>query len=123
MARTLRANVLDRDPHTAWVCNGRATGQQLVLTLPRHSEVVTVGLMQGYGKHNMITKVAWIFDNGTRVFQTLSGRADHHPLQQLRIVPMSTDSVKLRILGTVRGPRNVTSIGTVRLNVSARGSD
>ncbi len=116
-------NVLDRDPRTAWRCDGRAVGQQLVLSLPHHSEVVSVGLMQGSGKQSALTRVAWIFDNGTRVFQTLSGRGEDHTLQQLQIVPMVTDSVKLRILGTAGGPSKGASISTVRLDVSARGSD
>jgi hypothetical protein len=128
-------NVLDKDHRTAWRCPGKAIGRRIVLTLRHRSEVVLVGLVPGYAKidpatgddryaqNNRITKVAWIFDDGTRVVQRMSGSRKDRSLRTMRIVPEMTRTVTLRILAVATGPRHTTTISTVRVAVAARGSD
>jgi hypothetical protein len=128
-------NVLDQDPRSAWRCRGSAIGRRIVLTLPRRSEVVLVGLIPGYARtdrvtgtdlyaqNNRITEVAWTFDDGTRVVQTMSGSRKDRTMRRLRIPPELTRTVTLRILAVARGPQNTTMISTVRVGVAARGSD
>lgn len=120
-------NVFDKNPRSAWRCNGRAVGTNLVLRLPRTSEVVLVALVPGaknrYARHNRITRVAWIFDDGTRVVQTMSGSRKDRSLRKLPIPAVRTRTVTLRILAVARGPKNATMISTVRLDEAAPGAD
>lgn len=120
-------NVLDGKRATAWRCPGKAIGTRLVFTLPRGSRVAEVALVPGYAKtdratgtnryaeNNRITQVAWIFGDGTRVVQTMSGSKKDRRLRTMRIVPVRTRTVTLKILAVSGGPRNTTMISTVRL--------
>jgi hypothetical protein len=124
-------NVLDKDHTTAWRCPGKAIGKRLVLNLPQRARVVEVGLVPGYAKtdpatgrnryaeNNRITKVAWIFDDGTRVVQTMSGSSKNRTLRTMRIKPVRARSVTLKILAVAGGSRNTTMISTVRLGKAA----
>ncbi len=128
-------NVLDTNPRTVWRCNARVVGQQLVLTLPRRSEVVLVGLVPGYAttspgsgrnryvQDNPITRVSWTFDDGTQVLQTLSVDEQNGSLRGMRIVPVITRTVTLKILAVAKGTQSATMISTVRVGVSALGSN
>ena len=121
-------NVLDGQTNTAWLCKGSGVGQRLTITLPTTTDVVRVGLVPGYAKldrypqNNRITRVAWVFDDGTRVVQTMSGSKSDRSLRTLRIDPVTTRTVVLEIRGLVRGAKNNTATSAVRLDTYA-GTD
>lgn len=129
------ANVLDGRLVTAWRCGGAAVGKELVMTLPRETEIARVGLVPGYAKtdpadgtdryaqNNRITRVAWLFDGAHRVVQSMSGSASDRSLRTMRIEPVRATRVVLRVLAVVAGPKDTTMISTVRLDQSAAGSD
>jgi hypothetical protein len=119
-------NVLDNLLATAWLCKGSAVGQRLTITLTTTSDVVRVGLVPGYAKsdrypqNNRITRVAWVFDDGTRVVQSLGDSRTNRSLRTLRIEPVRTRTVELRILALARGTKDNTAISAVRLDTYAR---
>jgi hypothetical protein len=128
-------NVLDGRLVTAWRCGGAAIGQQLVLSLAHPTQIVRVGLVPGYAKtdpadgtdryaqNNRITKVAWLFDGGHRVVQSMSGSATDRSLRTMRIHPVRASTVLLRVLAVEPGPRDTTMVSTVRLDTSGAGAD
>ena len=115
-------NVLDGVAATAWLCRGSAVGQRLTITLPVTADVVRVGVVPGYAKtdryprNNRVTKVAWVFDDGTRVVQTLGDSRTDRSLRTLRIEPVRTRTVVLEILALDRGAKNNTAISAIRLD-------
>lgn len=119
-------NVLDDRLATAWLCKGSGVGQRLTITLTTTSDVVRVGLVPGYAKsdrypqNNRITRVAWVFDDGTRVVQSLRDSRTDRSLRTLRIEPVRTRRVVLQILGLARGTRDNTAISALRLDTYAR---
>ena len=114
-------NVFDAEPATAWLCKGSAVGARLTITLPVATDVVRLGLVPGYDKsdryatNNRITRVAWWFDDGTRVVQTLGASRKDRSLRMLRIDPVRTRTVVLQVLGLDKGAKNNTAVSTVRL--------
>ncbi len=118
-------NVLDGVAATAWLCQGSGVGQRLTITLPVTTDVVRLGLVPGYAKsdrypkNNRVTRVAWVFDDGTRVVQTMDGSKKNRSLRTLRIDPVRTRTVVLQILGVARGAKNNTAISAVRLDTYA----
>ena len=119
-------NVLDGLLATAWLCKGSGVGQRLTITLTTTSDVVRVGLVPGYAKsdrypqNNRITRVAWVFDDGTRVVQSLRDSRTDRSLRTLRIEPVRTRRVVLQILALARGTRDNTAISAPRLDTYAR---
>lgn len=75
-------HVLDNDPATAWRCAGDGVGQSLSFTFPEGSELVGVGMVNGYKKessngslypeYRRITSVRWTMADGSYFVQTLS---------------------------------------------------
>ena len=119
-------NVLDNLLATAWLCKGSGVGQRLTITLTTTSDVVRVGLVPGYAKsdrypqNNRITRVAWVFDDGTRVVQSLRDSRTNRSLRTLRIEPVRTRTVVLQILAVARGTKDNTAISALRLDTYAR---
>lgn len=119
-------NVLDNLLATAWLCKGPGVGQRLTITLTTTSDVVRVGLVPGYAKsdrypqNNRITRVAWVFDDGTRVVQSLGDSRTNRSLRTLRIEPVRTRRVVLQILALARGTKDNTAISALRLDTYAR---
>lgn len=131
-ATFVAANLLDGDPATAWRVAGDASGKEVVLTLPEKTTITQVGLVNGYAKvaqesggrtfdwyhgNRRITKVAWVFDDGTVVDQTL-GR--DRSMQSTDIDDVTTTTITLRILavtapGKGRASRDFTTISDVSL--------
>jgi hypothetical protein len=115
-------NVLDGVAATAWLCRGSAVGERLTITLATASDVVGVGILPGYAKtdryprNNRVTKVAWVFDDGTRVVQSLGDSRTDRSLRTLRIEPVRTRTVVLEILALARGAKNNTAISAIRLD-------
>lgn len=108
-------NMVDGEPSTAWRFEGDATDMVLTFGLPPSTFVKRVGLVNGYDKkvanagrlidwyplHRRITKVEWVFDDGTTITQDLS---DKRKLQRKTLdEPVASEKVDLRILG-VTGP-------------------
>lgn len=120
-------NVLDGLLATAWLCKGSGVGHRLTITLARTSDVVRVGLVPGYAKsdrypqNNRITRVAWVFDDGTRVVQSLRDSRTNRSLRTLRIEPVRTRTVVLQILALARGAKDNTAISAIRLDTYANG--
>lgn len=125
------SHMFDRRSETAYRVNGDATGTVLTFTLPRPHTVTMVGLINGYAKtdggtdwyprQHRITRVAWVFDDGTRVEQDLKLTRE---MQQLAVA-VETRTVELHILrtrapGTISRARNATSISEVTLQGSGR---
>jgi hypothetical protein len=119
-------NVLDNLLATAWLCKGSGVGQRLTITLTTTSDVVRVGLVPGYAKsdrypqNNRITRVAWVFDDGTRMVQSLGDSRTNRSLRTLRIEPVRTRTVVLQVLALARGTRDNTAISALRLETYAR---
>lgn len=88
-------HVLDDDPATAWRCNGTGKGQRLTLTVPSGTELVGVGLVNGYTKtagstdlypqYRRVLKVRWSLPDGSWFVQDLTD--DDPSLQTLMIAP------------------------------------
>ncbi|QIK76856.1 discoidin domain-containing protein [Nocardioides piscis] len=123
------ANMLDGSPMTTWRTPGDATGETITFTLAKPATVRRVGIINGFAKqvpsgntlvdwypnNRRITAVEWVFDDGTTVRQDLSEKPK---LQRLTIDPISTSTVRLRLLGvTPPGPgvlgRDYTAISDV----------
>ncbi|MBD8869186.1 NADase-type glycan-binding domain-containing protein [Nocardioides donggukensis] len=129
------ANMVDGDPATAFRTAGDASGKPLTFTLPEPAVIREVGLINGYAKsdsargrtvdwyplNRRITRVQWIFDDGSTVTQDLRMGTD---LQTVAVEGVRTRSVGLRIL-TVSPPgtgplrKNVTAISEVLLRASS----
>jgi hypothetical protein len=120
-------NVYDGDLTTAWRCNGDGVGQSITLTLSDEVEIGEVGIVPGYAKtdpssgvdryaeNNRLTRVRWIFSDGSEVVQKLDGSPGNRDLQTRRIVPTTSDSVVLEVLDSVRGERNTIAVSEVRV--------
>ncbi len=120
-------NVYDGDMTTAWRCNGDGHGEKLTLQLPAKTKIGEVGLVPGYAKtdprsgadryaqNNRITKVRWLFDDGTAVEQTFDGSPRNREMQSMRIPLTETGTVQVEILHSTPGPRRTIAVSEVRL--------
>ncbi len=118
-------NAVDGDPTTAWRCDGEAIGETLRLVLPPGTPVAEVGLIPGYAKtdpasgadrfteNNRITRVRWVFEDGTKVVQELDP-ADR-TVQRLRIPRTESGTIVLEVLAVERGTRNRTAISEIEV--------
>jgi hypothetical protein len=120
-------NMVDGVPETCWRMGGDGTGTELTFSLSGPTELTEVGLINGYAKRSgkldwyagnrRILAVEWVFDDGTVVPQSLSQSRN---LQTLEIEPVTTSTVKLRLVSVSepgRGPsaRNYTPISDLML--------
>jgi hypothetical protein len=116
--------VQDGDKTTAWRVKGDGTGQSLSLTLAGPTHLSEVGLLPGYAKIDAcsgsdrfkqlrrITKVAWVFDDGTTVEQSFEERPDI----QTTKVDVTSSHVTVEILGVTNGPTiDATTISELTL--------
>lgn len=120
------SNLLDGARDTAWRCDGRGVGDTLTFALPHGTTVAALGLVPGYAKtdpvtgvdryaqENRVTKVRWEIGD-RRVVQRLSADPHDRSLRLLRIPATDAERVRLTILSTARGPRDVTAISEVRI--------
>lgn len=121
------SNMVDGDPATAWRMAGDGTGTTLTFTLARPATVTSVGIINGYAKtesgmdwyagHRRVLEVAWQFDDGTQVKQTLRSTRG---LQVLQVHGEHTGTVKLTLLkvsqpGTGAASRDMTAVSEVRI--------
>ncbi|CAN5129559.1 hypothetical protein BH09ACT12_BH09ACT12_03520 [soil metagenome] len=121
-------NMLDGQPDTAWRMPGDGSGQEIVFQLQSPMTITEVGLINGYAKvdpgydgypaNRRITRVEWVFGDGTVVAQDLSD--DDLNLQDVEIDDVVSDTVTLRILEVskpAKGPsgRDYTAISDVAL--------
>ena len=121
----------DGVPQTCWRMPGDATGEVIEFRLREPTTLTRVGLVNGYAKvvadgldrvdwypqNRRITVVQWVFDDGTIVSQDL---ALEPRMQVLRIDPVTTRTVRLRIVSVTEpaaGPlgRDYTPISDVAL--------
>ena len=125
------SNMLDGVLETTWRARGDVTGMSLTFTLHEPTELVRVGLVNGYAKTSVddrgrsfdwylgnrrVNAVVWVFDDGTKVRQQL--RESREP--QLIDVDVTTSTVVMRIVrvsrpGTGNASRNFTAISEVSL--------
>jgi hypothetical protein len=124
--------MVDGVPQTAWRTGGDVSGATILFTLRRPTTLTRVGLVNGYSKqvpngsavvdwyplNRRITAVEWVFDDGTTVGQDLR---EVRRMQGVRIDPVTTRTVQLRILGVTdpgAGPlgRDYTAISEVMLS-------
>jgi LysM repeat protein len=101
-------NVLDRNPATAWRCEGADADKSLTFTFDGPTRLTSVGLIGGYVKVDPLTgvdrfpqnhrvrQVRWTFDDGTTVTQDL---ADSRDMQSID-VDVTTSSATMQILST-----------------------
>ena len=125
------AHIYDGDTSTAWRCDGSGVGQRFTIELPEETAIGEVGLVPGYAKtdprsgvdryaeNNRITRVRWLFGDGSSVTQRLDGSADMRDLQTIRIPKAMTDQVVIEILSSTRGPRDTVAISDVRIGAIA----
>jgi len=121
------ANIYDGDTSTAWRCDGNGVGERITIALPEETAIGEVGLVPGYAKtdarsgvdryaeNNRITRVRWLFSDGSSVTQRLDGSADLRDLQTIRIPKAVTDQVVIEILSSTPGPRDTVAISDVRI--------
>jgi hypothetical protein len=124
-------NMVDGRNDTCWRTPGAATGTLLTFRLDQPTRLLRVGLVNGYSKiaysggrsfdwyhgNRRVLSVQWVFDDGSSVTQHLGFDRD---LQQTPIKPVTTQTVRLRILsvsapGKGRAARNDTAISEVFL--------
>ena len=124
--------MVDGEPATSWRVAGDATGTTITFTLPRPTTLTSVGLVNGYARrvsngssqvdwyplNRRITRVLWVFDDGSTVGHDLG---EVRRLQRLRIDPVTTRTVQLRIASVTppgSGPlgRDYTAISEVLLS-------
>jgi len=123
-------NMTDGIPSTAWRMPGSGAGQVLTFRLPSEAVITKVGLINGYAKigrdpkghktnwyplNRQITKVTWLFDDGTSVTQNLASTSK---MQSIDIAPVRTTVIWLRLEAVTETPpkgRNYTPISDVTL--------
>ncbi|WP_457205465.1 NADase-type glycan-binding domain-containing protein [Nocardioides sp. P5_C9_2] len=124
--------MVDGLPETSWRTAGDATGTTITFTLRRPTTLTSLGLVNGYARrvsngssqvdwyplNRRITRVLWVFDDGSTVGQDLS---EVRRLQRLRIDPVTTRTVQLRIAAVTppgAGPlgRDYTAVSEVLLS-------
>jgi hypothetical protein len=120
-------NVYDEDLTTAWRCDGDGSGEKLTLHLPDPTKVGEVGLVPGYAKtdarsgqdryaeNNRITKVRWVFDDGTSIEQSLDPSVKKRSVQSVRVPLTKTSQVVMEILDVKHGPRNTIAVSELRI--------
>ena len=126
------SNMLDGVPETAWRAPGDASGMTLTFTLRAATELHQVGLINGYAKsstddknrtfdwyvgNRRIESVVWVFDDDTKVKQSLKETQD---LQMVDVDDVLTSKVELKILkvskpGKGNAARDFTAISEVSL--------
>jgi len=124
--------MLDGVPETAWRAPGDARGMALTFTLREPTELIRVGLINGYAKtstdakgrtfdwylgNRRVNAVVWVFDDGSKVRQQLE---EDPKLQMIDVPPVTTSRVVLRIAtvskpGTGTARRDFTAISEVAL--------
>lgn len=125
------SQLVDGTAETCWRVGGDASGATITFTLRRPTTLTRVGLVNGYAKrvpngatlvdwyplNRRVTAVEWVFDDGSTAAQDLR---EVRRMQVLRVEPVTTRTVQLRILGvTAPGPgplgRDYTAISEVLL--------
>ncbi|MFC4786635.1 NADase-type glycan-binding domain-containing protein [Nocardioides sp. MAHUQ-72] len=132
MVRYDARNMLDGVASTCWRMAGDGSGEEITFDLPTDTRLTAVGMINGYAKvaadqrgrsldwyhgNRRVLTVEWAFDDGTTVTQALR---DTMRMQTLRIEPVTTRTVTLRLLsvskpGKGRAARNYTPISDVTL--------
>lgn len=117
----------DQDLTTAWRCDGDGSGETLTLSLPKGTVVAEVGLVPGYAKtdpasgvdryaeNNRITKVRWVFGDGSAYVQEMSSAPGDRSMRTMRVPETETRKVVVEILDSVPGQRNTIAISEVRI--------
>ncbi|MBZ5733324.1 hypothetical protein K8Z61_02340 [Nocardioides sp. TRM66260-LWL] len=124
-------NLVDGDPATCWRTPGDASGREIVLRLPERTDLVEVGLVNGYAKtsraggrvydwyhgNRRVLSVQWTFDDGRTIVQDLR---DTRSLQRLDVTGVRTETVRLRLLavsapGTGPAGKDNTAISEISL--------
>lgn len=124
------SNMLDGQPETAWRMKGDGASQVLTFDLDEEAVITSVGLINGYAKtdrdpngkktnwyvrNRKVTQVEWIFDDGTKVPQTLSSSMS---VQSIKVDDVTTKRIQLRIVSISAPPeaeRDYTVISEVSL--------
>jgi hypothetical protein len=125
-------NVYDEDMTTAWRCDGDGTGQQLTVDLAGKTRIGEVGLVPGYAKtdarsgidryaeNDRITRVRWVFDDGTTVEQSFDAAVSNRSMQSMRIPVTRARKVVVEVLDSERGDRNTIAVSELRIGAVAR---
>jgi hypothetical protein len=125
------ANMFDNRETTAWRCDGDGIGQKVSLDLAGTATIGEVGMVPGYAKtdaksgadryaeNNRITRVRWMFDDGSSFIQQLDGSVGNRSMQTMRIPKTTTGQVTIEILDSVGGPRNTVAISEVQIGKAA----
>ena len=127
------SNMLDGVPETTWRAPGDARGMVLTFKLRQETELLRVGLINGYAKtstddkgrtfdwylgNRRVESVLWVFADGTKVRQQLT---EDRQLQTLDLdAPVTTGKVVLRLVkvsapGDGTAARDFTAVSEVSL--------
>ena len=121
----------DGDTSTAWRCDGSGVGEEFSIDFPEETTVMEVGLIPGYAKtdpvngadryaeNNRITRVRWVFDDGTVITQKFDGSAENRSMQTMRIPETGSSSVTIDIRRSTQGPRDTVAISEVAIGEAA----
>mgnify|MGYP003299222182 CR=1 FL=1 len=124
-------NVYDQDMTTAWRCDGDGSGQKLTIDLAGSTKIGEVGLIPGYAKtdarsgvdryaeNDRLTRVRWVFDDGTTVEQTLDPSPQNRAMQSIRIPVTKAARVVVEIVDVKRGPRDTIAVSELRIGQTA----
>ncbi|HET7325841.1 MAG TPA: hypothetical protein VFJ14_01005 [Nocardioidaceae bacterium] len=116
-------NTIDGRRVSAWRCDGNGRGETIRFRLDGKRTIVAVGLVPGYARtaangtdlydqHRRIKRARWTFDGGRFVVQRFNHRPDNRSLQKLRIPPVKTRTITLKILASTRASRDAVAIST-----------
>ena len=121
----------DADLSTAWRCDGSGEGARLSVTLPEGARVAEVGLVPGYAKtdpasgvdryaeNNRITRVRWVFEDGSSYEQEMSGNPADRSMRSIRVPESETGTVVLEVLASAKGKRNTVAGSEIRIAAPA----
>ncbi len=132
------AHMLDGNPETCWRMAGDGTGEAITFSFEEPTEVVEVGVVNGYAKtavddsgsydwyagNRRTLRVEWTFDDGTVRTQDLR---ETRSMQTVRLGEgVETEQVTMRLIevtppGTGPASRDYTAISEVRLIGAAAG--
>jgi hypothetical protein len=113
------SNAVDRNPATAWRCDGEGISQRLIFQVPAGTRLVGVGVINGYAKrsgdrdlyaeYRRVLKVRWTLPDGSWFTQDLTD--GNRSIQALKISPHG-----------VRGPVTMTILGSSAPGMPDEGS-
>jgi hypothetical protein len=109
------ANAIDRQPDTAWRCDGDGVGARLTVTLAQPAVLTWIGVVPGFAKTDpydgtdrylqgrKIASARFVFDGGATVEHRFDTTDTSRAMQVVRFPPVATSRVEVVVLATAPG--------------------